>query len=333
MEDFVNCGNIIITKEQCIRTTFSKSHCRDCEDICIVDALTFSPFVSINKNPCIQCGLCYSACKFSAINIKKNNTQLLKACNKKQTIDIGCIFSNAEIKITCLSRLTEDVLINWFVSDKHITIKRGFCKTCKFKETLGYFNNSFKKSIILTKTLGKKPNIKIKTDKSEKVYIPRESVSRRNLLSGLNIIYTHYKSKRKILTEALPEDMEKDLPYPDSASLNIDSSCTLCGVCAHVCPVDALKIKKNEEKGSIYFYPTLCTACEACVESCLYNSITLERKTVSHMKTKPYKIFDATKRVCKICKKEFYSNKEEICNTCKLKENSKQQFIDFLKNL
>lgn len=333
--DFVNCINIGITKEKCIRGTFSKSHCRDCENICIVDAVVFSPAPSINKNICIKCSLCYSACKFSAINIKKDNKLLLKETNEDKEIDIGCIFSNSKIKITCLSRITEDLLINWFKEDKAVMLKKGNCKTCKFKQTLDYFNKSFKKSIILAKAMGFKPNIKIKTEKSSKVYIPKESVSRRNMFSGLSIAPPHSMPKRDILIKAVSKTVINNIPYQDSAEITIDSSCTLCGVCSHICPTKAITIVKDDKKGYIFFAPSLCVNCRECEEACIYKSISVETQKVSSIISKPKKVFEATKKVCSECKKEFYSSDEDkdTCNVCSAKENGKQQFLNFLKNL
>ncbi len=335
MKDFVNCGGISITKDRCIRTTFSKSHCRDCEDICIVDAVVFSPEPSINKNLCIKCGLCYSSCKFSAINIEKDNKQLLKDTKNDKEIDIGCIFSNSEIKITCLSRLTEDLLISWFRDKKVVRLKRGNCKRCKFKKTLSYFNKSFRKSVILAKAVNIKPNITIKTDVAGKVYIPKEGVSRRKMFSGLGMIVAKSTPKREILKDAIAELEIKEALYPDSADLSIDSTCTLCGVCEHVCPTKAIKIRKTENAGYIYFLPSSCINCNECEEACIYNSIEIKTQNVSFLLSKPKKVFEATKKTCVSCKKEFYSSdeNEEMCHICSSKEDNKQQFLNFLKNL
>ncbi len=333
--DFVNCISIGITKERCIRGTFSKSHCRDCEDICIVDAVVFSPEPSVNKNICIKCSLCYSACKFSAVNIKKDNKQLLKETKENRQIDIGCIFSNSKIKITCLSRITEDLLINWFKDAKTVTLKRGNCKSCKFKKTLRYFNESFKKSVILAEAMSIKPDIKIKTEKSDSVYIPKESVSRRNMFSSLNITPPRSLPKRDILIKAISQPITNDTLYTDSAKITIDSSCTLCGVCSHICPVKAITIVKDDSKGYIFFSPSLCINCKECEEACIYKSISVETQNVSSIVSKPKKVFEATKKVCTECKKEFYSANEEedTCHVCSAKEDSKQQFLNFLKNL
>ncbi|MCS7286982.1 MAG: 4Fe-4S binding protein [Anaerolineae bacterium] len=42
-------------------------------------------------------------------------------------------------------------------------------------------------------------------------------------------------------------------------------TCTNCGTCAEVCPVDAVKIN---EKGAYYIDPNECIACMACVKEC-----------------------------------------------------------------
>ncbi len=334
MEDFVNCETISVKESKCIRTTFSRSHCRDCEDICVVDAIVFSPSASVNKTLCIKCGLCYAACRFSAINIKKDNKELINFTKDAKTIDIGCIFSESDIKIACISRITEDLLINWFASQKEILIKRGNCKRCKFKDTLKYFNESFKKAALLAQALEIRPNIKIKTQKSSRVYIPRESFSRRDMFSPFKALPRKSIPKRKLLIQALTDRIKNETDYPDAAVMKITKQCTICGVCEYVCSQKAVLIEKKEDKGIIYFNSSLCIACRECEDACIYNALKIKTSTVSKLVSNPIKVFETQKKVCRICGKEFYSDEDkDICSTCRAKEEGKSNFLKFLKNI
>lgn len=334
MKDFANCGSINVEKSCCVRTSYHKSFCRDCEDICAADAIVFSPLPSINKSACIKCGLCYSSCKFSAINIQKDNEHLLKATENRQDIDIGCIFSDADIKVACISRITEDLLISWFADGKNVVIKKGDCKKCKFAGTLLYFTQSLKKSAVLARAMNIEPHIKIKTKKSDSVYIPKDQLSRREMFSSLRITTHKSKPKRELLIKTLKNRIKNDADYVDSARLSISSNCNLCGICEHVCPRDAILIKKGESRGSIYFNPSLCIACGVCEDACIHDAINLKKASVSNLLQKPYNVYDATKKICIRCKREFYSNNnDELCSVCRSKEKNKDKFLDFLNNI
>ncbi len=337
MLDFANCGDVWVVKDRCIRSRFSKSHCRKCEDICIVDAIRFSPEVSFDTRLCFNCGLCYAACPFGAISVSGDDEKLLSI--EGEEVEIGCVFAESKIKVACISRLTEDLLFGWFIDGKRVRINRGNCKKCRFSSTLSYFNKAIKKAILLSKAAGIKPDVKIKTKKADSVYIPKKSVSRRDLFSSFRLpgAIKAVKSRRKrdLLVDYLKKvELVSDPEYPDAASLEINSSCTLCGVCEHVCAADAILIVSSEEEGKIYFKPSSCINCLECEEACIYSALQFSQGRVSDLIKKPKKLFEASKKICSSCGKEFFATEEvELCSACRAREESKAQFLNFLKNL
>ncbi len=333
MEDFSNSGIVKIIKERCIREKFSKSLCSDCQDVCIANAISLSSAgILIEHSLCIRCGLCYAACKFSAIDIRRNDTALIKLSQGEQNIDIGCIFSNSKIKISCVSRLTEGVLINWFMHSKNITIHKGNCKKCKFSKTITFFTNSLKKACILAKSMNIKPTLKIKTDKSSAVHIPKDLISRRNLL---NVIKSKKeKPKRVMLAQEISGKIEKDIVYPDIALISISNECNLCGICEHICPVNAIFIDKKERSASLYFNPSLCINCLECQRACTHQAISFQKHSTVLFNKKPYEAFTAKKKICTVCKKEFFSNDNgSICPLCSQKKARSKDLMDFFKEI
>lgn len=55
----------------------------------------------------------------------------------------------------------------------------------------------------------------------------------------------------------------------------IDSSCTGCGKCTCVCPVDAIKLVSAEGKKTASIDDNICLGCGVCVQVCPFNSIRL----------------------------------------------------------
>ena len=337
-DDFASCGTISINSSNCIRHTFSKTHCRECEDICPVDAIRFTPFPKVDNRLCIGCGLCYSACRFSAIEMEKDDEYIIDATKKENPIDIGCLRAESKLKITCISRLTESLLLSWFLDNKEVIIKRGNCKRCKMKSSLTYFRGNLRKAIQLSLSLAVPPRIKIKRVPSTHIYIPKEkSLSRREIFTGLS---KRFKTKRKIAKREIllnlikQQEIIEAKSYPEIALIKIDEQCNVCGVCEHICPTDAILIKKTKESAEIHFNPAFCVNCKECEKACIREAIHAHKATTKEFKTKPYVAFTAKRIVCQHCGKEFYSlNEENICPVCKNKEEGKQKFLDFLKNI
>lgn len=65
----------------------------------------------------------------------------------------------------------------------------------------------------------------------------------------------------------VPLQVKGNIPYKEAAAVALkpeaDESCTLCGACVEICPVQALKIATHLEKDS-----TRCIACAACIAAC-----------------------------------------------------------------
>ncbi len=339
IDDFVNCGEIHIELSSCIRYTFSKTHCRDCGDICPVDAVFFSPFPRITAKLCLKCGLCYSACKFSAITMEKDDAALIQKTNGLSEIDIGCIKSVSKLKVSCISRITDVLLLDWFLKGKKVVIKRGNCRKCKFKETLKYFRYNVNKAVVLRLSTGVKPSLKIKRVLSDKPYLPKEVISRRDIFTGLTKKFTKSKrkSKRSILIRLLKDSnfgIKQNMVYKESGKVTITDECNLCGVCEHICAMEAILIKKDQEKGVIFFNPQLCINCKECETACIRKAIKVDDATPATLIEKPQKVFEAKRSICENCGKEFYTKTDDkVCSVCKIKEEGKKQFMDFLKNI
>ena len=52
--------------------------------------------------------------------------------------------------------------------------------------------------------------------------------------------------------------------FPEPGTFEV-RTCTQCGTCAEVCPVEAIH---QNDKGAYYIDPEECTACMVCVEEC-----------------------------------------------------------------
>jgi len=54
------------------------------------------------------------------------------------------------------------------------------------------------------------------------------------------------------------------------------SACTLCGLCARLCPQEALRLTQDEGEMCLLFDPALCDGCAACQQWCPEGVVTVE---------------------------------------------------------
>ena len=71
--------------------------------------------------------------------------------------------------------------------------------------------------------------------------------------------FSHFRenTNRKKALDIIPH-----FPTPGTYEVRV---CTQCGICADVCPVEAIH---ENEKGAYYIDPEECTACGVCVDEC-----------------------------------------------------------------
>lgn len=72
-----------------------------------------------------------------------------------------------------------------------------------------------------------------------------------------------------------PRDRAAALPRSDFAQMHASSACTACGVCARICPTQALALVMDESKKrfNLVFYAQNCVNCGYCVRSCVPNAL------------------------------------------------------------
>lgn len=126
--------------------------------------------------------------------------------------------------------------------------------------------------------------------------------------------------------ERLPyqrENLPADLGF---ALMEVSGDCTACGLCARVCPTDALRLLKDEE-GAFYltFRAGACVGCEACLTYCepgVLNSAgspTLDRL----LDPDPVVLASGSLRVCQKCGIEYAGpDGSTLCSLCEFRRKN-----------
>lgn len=116
------------------------------------------------------------------------------------------------------------------------------------------------------------------------------------------------------------------------AELEVGSKCTACGVCATLCPTGAITQQWTEGHYNLSYKPALCTNCSVCVSACMTKAIKIkERASLSLLLgMDEVSLFEATKKICAVCRNYFIGGDSEICPLCMHMHNKQMAAV---KNL
>ncbi len=326
MNDFVFTGKVSIN-EFCSHNTFWKSTCSKCVEVCPFEALSIDFDNKVNVLDCIGCGVCYSACENDAIDLHRNlDIEIFK---KAEEPTFGCIFALGDNKISCISRLSEHLIVYFVLKFGYINIYKGDCTDCKFRKSLEVFNKNLNKAKQILTAFGKSTDtIVITQEKSTEPFEPTLGMSRRDVFKIKENV-----PKRKFLIELVKAnliDSKKHVPFDSTFRLSIESNCDFCSICESVCPKGAIIVEKNDT-AAIYYNPSLCCACNNCIDACPKNAISANEAFVEDLVPKAIKLFEMPKKICS-CGNTYYTT-SNICPQCELKNKKKEELLSYVKDL
>ena len=269
------------TESRCLLYKNSVGGCDRCYQVCPHGAVRLEGFrVELDEVLCTGCGLCTGVCPGVALEYPLGAIQEALIRGKGQ---IRC--SKAEGKgeeVLCLGRLTPGLLAEAGSRFGKVVLARGDCATCRIggpsvPEHLERMAEEARRYHPVAVEVMEGP-------------LPGEPVGRRELFQAL------LGSARRAAAEMVPEpplpatEEEKGLPAELRLRLvaarrasevrwpriRVEEGCTLCPVCANVCPTEAVRRVREGEEYVLLLKVEACTGCGACVESCPPQVIRLE---------------------------------------------------------
>jgi MinD superfamily P-loop ATPase len=323
MNDFVFTGKVSIN-EFCAHNSYWRSNCNECIKACPFEALAIDFDNKVVVLDCIGCGVCYSSCENDAVDLSRNeDIEIIKEVEKPS---FGCIFAEGENKVSCVTRISENLITYFVLKFGYINIYTGDCNNCKFKNSLEVFGKNLNKAKEILKAFDiDAESIKIEQAKSSEPFEPNLGIARRNILK-----IKEHLPKRNFLIELVKENIKNRACYDGTINLSINDNCDFCSICESVCPKGAIIIEKDQT-AVIYFNPSVCSACKNCIDACPKNAISEERAFVGDLIPKALKLFERPKKTCS-CGNIYYTN-AEICPECEIKNKKKQELLSYVKDL
>lgn len=264
------------TGSRCLVEKYAVGGCDLCQQVCPHEAVDLSHFtVQIDDTRCTGCGLCTQVCPGVALEFPLGPMQEVFDKGRGQ---LKC--SKAEghgQEVLCLGRLTPGLLAEAASRHGPLTLARGDCEGCK----IGGPTVPAELERVIEEARRYYPELEVRLTTEA---LPGAVVGRRELFEQL------LGGTKRMAAEVLPEppeqlglDEDHDLPaelrlrklaaarsqgtvrWP---AIQVLEGCTLCPVCANVCPTGAVKRVREGEEYVLELEVAACTGCGGCVASC-----------------------------------------------------------------
>lgn len=345
----------------CPRSRSPKSSCQICENSCPLGAVSLTKSIEV-RNSCIECGICTAACPNGVFELADRDDMVLVEEIKMKTgrlsvdrISFKCAKTDESetgaICVTCLSRLTESVLLTPFqLGARTVELLHYDCTKCFLQRPAFNFLTTLKLMDVLMPAAGlERERIIVRQMEGPPPYAgdvtpqrPKEPLSRRDFLSFFK---KRLLSEISAPSEELPEDSPKrysqlnhrrarllkvlksfrpwnpvivkngSLPFGEA---EITNDCIGCRVCEKICSVCALKSSIKDGMLTITFSQGLCTRCGLCEEVCIAKAIgfrnSFELNDLPAVRTK--NLISLPEKKCALCKQPFYGSNESVCYFC-----------------
>jgi len=267
------------TGSRCLVEKYAVGGCDACVEACPYEAVDLAHFrVEIDDTRCTGCGLCTQVCPGVALEFPLGPLQ--EALDKGRG-QVKC--SKAEgsgQEVLCLGRLTPGLLAEAASRHGRLTLARGDCERCKIGGPT--VPQALERVVEEARRYYPELEVAVTTEA-----LPGVAVGRRELFQQI------LGGTRRMAAEVLPEPPEALVPEDAGEgpalpaelrlrraaaarsqgevrwpAVQVLEGCTLCPVCANVCPTGAIRREREEGEYVLELEVSACTGCAACVTSC-----------------------------------------------------------------
>jgi NAD-dependent dihydropyrimidine dehydrogenase PreA subunit len=249
--------------------------CRACVDVCPQDAYQWSAGrISYNKDACIPCGGCVTSCPTAAIENPAATSAMIdaqvRAVIAASDKDIGIRFVCSRGSVGATSGWTEiSVPCTSMIPSSWLLACRLLGASCVKAVPCGDAGCPIDGDSLVTEASDIARSVLEQTG-FEAAMIAGDSLSESIELSGTNLFETRNAAELMLsLATATGTEFTVDSKASQLGIVSIDdTTCTLCGQCAKICPTNALRESYEDGVISISFDAKACVNCNQCTAEC-----------------------------------------------------------------
>lgn len=356
-------GLVAIDLKKCMRYLNKHSGCTICLDTCPAGAITLEDpdeIITVDGFLCTGCGICVNTCPNPVFSLEDMDAgTIANGLEGRDRAIISCHRSTCDIQIPCLGFVSEALLLHIISQGTGLELNISACRQCENKTAYDIILGHVSAANSVLQGMGKGERVIVKEDGP--VLEPAQSSFTRKFMSRFSgadkdavavkdtgtwknsdaVGNTDtvndpvmMKTRQSMFIDALRRmdpapGINLDTGKVPLGSIHVLQSCTGCGMCAPLCPVDALSIPKNDDF-ILEFRPDLCTGCGLCGGICPGGSISLDEKIDLDevLKGEPKDLINIPRARCGECG-EYYvrSGDCDLCGSCKKNREIEESFF------
>ena len=332
-----------IFSANCLNRLSPLMHCSVCTDVCPLHSLSFQD-EKWETSSCTLCGICAAVCPtqvfqidlISLLNTDRQNPLSL-CCTKNTSAPEGTV------RINCFQQFTPLNILQLLYYHPKVTIylEPEFCETCSQKwypkgltQQLKPFHlpddmfqiitnppktnsdesnrrNFFHDLLHRTEMKSKEKAIEL-ADNFTSVFSSEEQAEEEPAIFPSRLPF--YAA---LLKNQIPTHKTEELPFQSLSC----SLCNFCGACTHLCPTDALLLKKETDEAFLLFHPELCIGCDLCTQVCMQHGLSWDSfLTEAEFLETPLRLAHSHEKICTRCEQPYFlwpESDENLCAFCK----------------
>ncbi|MBM3569837.1 MAG: hypothetical protein FJX46_13915 [Alphaproteobacteria bacterium] len=328
--------------------------CGLCRDACPVRALGGGAWnVALQGDACVGCGLCAAACPTGALEVEGFG---LPATSADLPLAIECRRVPAVAKtegaasVPCLGGLDEVTLVAGArrAEGGLALIDRGWCAGCEIGRCPEPWRAAQDEAQATLRAIAPSLAARIRIERRplptnwalpmQAATRPEPAMERRALLRGLLAVPSEdarrAESRRVVSGRGAVEPRKtrrlqaaiaalaaaEGVAFPAQLrpKVAIGEGCDLDGICAAICPTEALWLDRADGKRAIRFRADWCMACGECQRACRSRALRLGVAGEDQDRARVVTLVERATASCVGCESEFVAlGDEELCPTCR----------------
>lgn len=355
-------GNPSFSPDHCLNRRQTRHPCRVCSENCPGKAIPANPVIQrIDWTRCVNCGVCVTACPARCFALDLKQQKAIAAPAQSGMVSFACTHTDlpsAQQKTECLCGVPWEWLAA-LAMRMQVRLYVGECENCEkencraqLAENLAQLElflgeERFAQQVVLEDDASRMREAEgtSEVNRREAFAIFRKQVKKTVAVSVGAIMPKPEADPakdgfayRRLLADMIAaecisrtrksKEENKPAQYPEYGVLlpDFNENCYACGMCAKICPQQAIAVERDGEGESIIsLEPWMCTACGLCAATCLVKGIGgMEAVQVRHLEKQ--RLVRIHHDRCSICGIPIAHDAQNgMCIACGVKAESRRR--------